>query len=400
MRRNQAIPTNHPPVDRRRQEARKRLRSKPADKAWDRSPTTFPTIRLSSVVDPQDARKSGDDLFARTADHSNLVSFDELMESLAGYRLVTATTLAEGPSDEIHDLKTSTADAFAMSLDETRARIDSVAAGHEVILVGDTPADGERLTELLRDTDAARQGRLHMAVAEISGGFRLVDANVLVLTGAELFHRSPVRRGRSRARSKPIGSLMQLDPGDLVVHLSHGIGLYRGLKHIEKNGQHIEHLTIEYDGGAKIYVPASRIGLVQRYVGGTKTQPRLAKIGGQAWSRQKKAAESAVTDMAVELLEMQAERTARRGITFDPDNAWQRQFDASFPYVETPDQVKAIDDSKRDMESYKPMDRLICGDVGFGKTEVAMRAAFKAVVNGFQVAVLGSDHGPGRTTFS
>jgi transcription-repair coupling factor (superfamily II helicase) len=257
-----------------------------------------------------------------------------------------------------------------------------------VILVGDTPADGERLTELLHDTDAARQGRLHLVVAEVSGGFRLVDAEVLVLTGAELFHRSPVRRGRSRARGKPISSLMQLDPGDLVVHLSHGIGLYRGLKHIEKNGQHIEHLTIEFDGGTKIYVPASRIGLVQRYVGGTKTRPRLARIGGQSWGRQKKAAESAVTDMAVELLEMQAERTARRGITFDADNPWQRQFDASFPYVETPDQVKAIDSSKFDMETAKPMDRLICGDVGFGKTEVAMRAAFKAVVSGYQVAVL------------
>ena len=303
----------------------------------------LPDDTVVVLVDPQDAKKSGDGLFARTSDHSNLVSFDELMESFAAYRLVTATTLAEGSSESILDLHTGTADAFAMSLDETRARIDSVAAGHEVILVGDTPADGERLTELLRETDAARQGRLHMVVAEVSGGFRLIDAHVLVLTGAELFHRSPVRRGRSRSRGKPIGSLMQLDPGDLVVHLSHGIGLYRGLKHIEKNGQHIEHLTIEFDGGTKIYVPASRIGLLQRYVGGTKTRPRLAKIGGQAWSRQKKAAESAVTDMAVELLEMQAERTARRGITFDSDNAWQRQFDASFPYVETPDQVTAIE---------------------------------------------------------
>ncbi|MDB4475083.1 transcription-repair coupling factor, partial [bacterium] len=189
-------------------------------------------------------------------------------------------------------------------------------------------------------------------------------------------------------RGKPISSLMQLNPGDLVVHLSHGIGLYRGLKHIEKHGQHLEHLTIEFDGGTKIYVPASRIGLLQRYVGGTKTRPRLAKIGGQSWTRQKKAAESAVTDMAVELLEMQAERTAKRGLVFDADNAWQRQFDASFPYVETPDQVKAIATSKDDMESGKPMDRLICGDVGFGKTEVAMRAAFKAVVSGYQVAVL------------
>lgn len=359
-----------------------------AYQAWGSITDYLPQDTLVVVVDPGDAEKSARDLYERTSDRNHLVSFDELMESLSPYRMATATTLAEGSPEEIVDLRTGTADAFAMSLDETRSRIDALAAGHDVILVGDTPADGERLSELLLTTDAARQGRLHTVVAEISGGFRLHANEVVVLTGAELFHRSPVRRGRSRARGKPIGSLMQLDPGDLVVHLSHGIGLYRGLKHIEKNGQHIEHLTIEFDGGTKIYVPASRIGLVQRYVGGTKTRPRLAKIGGQAWTRQKKAAESAVTDMAVELLEMQAERTARRGILFDADNAWQQQFDASFPYVETPDQIKAIDQSKQDMESSKPMDRLICGDVGFGKTEVAMRAAFKAVVNGYQVAVL------------
>ncbi len=361
----------------------------------------LPDDTVVVLVDPQDAKKSGDGLFARTSDHSNLVSFDELMESLCGLSVGHGHDAGRRePQNRNLDLITSTADAFAMSLDETRSRIDSVAAGHEVILVGDTPADGERLTELLRETDAARQGRLHMVVAEISGGFRLVDAHVLVLTGAELFHRSPVRRGRSRSRGKPIGSLMQLDPGDLVVHLSHGIGLYRGLKHIEKNGQHIEHLTIEFDGGTKIYVPASRIGLLQRYVGGTKTRPRLAKIGGQAWTRQKKAAESAVTDMAVELLEMQAERTARRGITFDSDNAWQRQFDASFPYVETPDQVTAIESSKCDMESSKPMDRLICGDVGFGKD----RSCHASRVQGGRQRLPGrspcADDGPGRAALS
>ena len=129
--------------------------------------------------------------------------------------------------------------------------------------------------ELLRDTTAAKNGRLRLLIADITGGFRLTGSGLVVLTGAELFHRSPVRRGKTRAKGKPIGSLTQLDPGDLVVHLSHGIGLYRGLRQIEKNGQHIEHLTIEFDEGAKIYVPASRIGLVQRYVGGTKTKPRL-----------------------------------------------------------------------------------------------------------------------------
>ncbi len=348
----------------------------------------LPADAIVIVVDPQDTRKSAEDLIRRTNDSANLISYDQLMESLAGHCVISATTFAEGNPKEIVDLNTSTADAFASSLDETLVKIDTVAAKHEVILVGDTPADGERLTELLHGTSATREGRLHMSVAELSGGFRLVAARVLVLTGAELFHRSPVRRGRSRSRGKPINSLMQLEPGDLVVHLSYGIGLYRGLTNIDKNGQHLEHLTIEFDEGSKIYVPASRIGLIQRYVGGTTRQPKLAKIGGQAWKSQRKAAESAVTDMAEELLEMQAQRTTKQGISFDRDNEWQRQFDASFPYMETPDQLTAIEALKIDMESTRPMDRLICGDVGYGKTEVAMRAAFKAVTSGFQVGVL------------
>ncbi len=348
----------------------------------------LPADTVVVLVDPHDSKVSADALLNRLADRSRFMDFEGLLASVSGHRIVTATTLSEVSGDVHVDLHSSTADSFAASLDETRKRVDTIAAGHEVMVVGDTPADGERLTELLSDTDAARTGRLHLTVGGLSGGFRLVAAEVLVLTGAELFHRSPVRRGRSRSRGKPIENFLQLEPGDLVVHLSHGIGLYRGLHTIDKNGQRIEHLTIEFDQGAKIYVPASRIGLVQRYVGGTKTTPRLAKIGGQSWAKQKKAAESAVTDMAAELLEMQAERTSRRGISFDADNDWQHQFDASFPYNETVDQLSAIEACKVDMETPKPMDRLICGDVGFGKTEVAMRAAFKAVISGYQVAVL------------
>ena len=132
-----------------------------------------------------------------------------------------------------------------------------------------------------------------------------------MLTGAELFHRSPLRRIKRRVRSKPIDGFLQLEAGDLVVHLSHGIGIYRGLELIEKHGQKLEHLAIEFDGGTIIYVPAARIGLVQRYIGGSKSRPRLAKIGGQAWTRQRKAAEAAVTDMAADLLELQVESSLR-----------------------------------------------------------------------------------------
>jgi len=350
----------------------------------------LPRDTLIILVEPEELKQSADKLHQRSGETSNLHDYEALVQLFDGFSVVTASTLAATDDSKrtVIDLRTGSTESFAGSLDETKTKLDELSNRHRVITVGDTPADGERLSELLRDTQVAQQGRLKMMIADITGGFRLLDNDLLVLTGAELFHRSPVRRGKTRAKGKPIGSLTQLDPGDLVVHLSHGIGLYRGLRQIEKNGQHIEHLTIEFDEGAKIYVPASRIGLVQRYVGGTKTRPRLAKIGGQAWARQKKAAESAVTDMAVELLEMQAERTAKRGITFDLDNTWQRQFDASFPYLETPDQLTAIEASKIDMESSKPMDRLICGDVGFGKTEVAMRAVFKAVVSGYQVAVL------------
>ena len=135
-------------------------------------------------------------------------------------------------------------------------------------------------------------------------------------------------------------------------------------------------------------MPGVKIGLVQKYIGGTKTTPQLAKIGGKTWLKQKAAAEEAVADLASEMLELQAMRTARPGIAFSPDSQWQHEFDASFPYQETPDQISAIESIKRDMQRPRPMDRLLCGDVGFGKTEVAMRAAFKAVDNGYQVAVL------------
>lgn len=348
----------------------------------------LPTDTVVVLVDPEESVASANALINRVACPDQFLRIDDLLSSLQGHILVSASQLPDASPDDVVDLQIASADSFASNLDDTRRRVDEVASEHDVIVVGDTPADSERLSELLIDTQAGKQGRLHNTIADLSGGFRMTACGVLVLTGAELFHRSPVRRAKTRARSKPIDSFHQLKPGDLVVHLSHGVGLYRGLSTIDKDGKQIEHLTIEFDEGTKIHVPASRIALVQRYVGGTKTRPKLAKIGGQAWAAKRRAAEAAVTDMADELLTMQAARETRSGIAFDADNEWQRQFDASFPYLETPDQKTAIEAVKDDMERPQPMDRLICGDVGFGKTEVAMRAAFKAVCSGYQVAVL------------
>ena len=172
------------------------------------------------------------------------------------------------------------------------------------------------------------------------------------------------------------------------MHLAHGIGRYRGLRLLDKDGQVEEHLEIEFHGGTRIYVPSSKIDLVQKYVGSAKSRPSLARIGGRAWIRQKQAAEQAVVDMAAEMLETQAARAARPGIAFNADSQWQQEFEATFVYQETPDQLDAVQHIKSDMVSARPMDRLLCGDVGFGKTELAIRAAFKAVDSGFQVAIL------------
>ena len=196
------------------------------------------------------------------------------------------------------------------------------------------------------------------------------------------------RTRRHRRLGKAIDSFLDLREGDLVVHLSHGIARFRGLKMLEKDGQHTEHLELQFHGGTRIYVPASKIDLVQKYIGGTKTQPKLARIGGKSWIRQKEIAKQAVTDLAAEMIELQAARASRNGIAFAADTQWQNEFEHSFPFRETPDQLDAIQAIKGDMRVARPMDRLLCGDVGFGKTEVAMRAAFKAVENGYQVAIL------------
>ncbi len=266
--------------------------------------------------------------------------------------------------------------------------VDQNIGKRPVIVVAMNEGEADRLKELLAKATATKEQRLFIQVSSLQNGFELLPDGPFVLTAGQMLRRSHVRRAAKRTKSRPIDSFLDLRAGDLVVHLSHGIGVYRGMSLLNKHGQTFEHLEIEFDEGTKVYVPTSKIELIQRYVGGTKSRPKLAKIGSQSWVRQKKAAQEAVTDMAVELLELQAQRRSQPGIAFAGDSIWQSQFDASFPYVETPDQHAAIEAVKRDMQMTRPMDRLICGDVGFGKTEVAIRGAFKAVDCGYQVAVL------------
>ncbi|MCA9220792.1 MAG: transcription-repair coupling factor, partial [Planctomycetales bacterium] len=340
------------------------------------------------LIEPEKATQEGAAYLKRLDRAADFHSVPETMRRLGEFSFATAGALTAGTLGVTCRLQIESVERFSGDIGRVREELDRVGQGHDVMVVAPTEAEVERLTELLGTSGLAAAGRLSFPIGTLKTGFRMAAERTIVVTAHELFHRGELRRMPRRRLGKAIDSFLDLREGDLVVHLAHGIGRYRGLRLLEKAGHVEEHLEIEFHGGTKIYVPAAKIDLVQKYVGGTKGRPTLAKIGGQLWLRQKKAAEAAVMDMAADLLDVQAARVSRPGIAFAGDSDWQHEFDASFPYQPTPDQALAIEAVKHDMTSPRPMDRLLCGDVGFGKTEVAMRAAFKAVDSGYQVAVL------------
>ena len=253
-----------------------------------------------------------------------------------------------------------------------------------------TDGEKQRFEELWREQFQSIPKALTLHPSSfLSRGFLWSEAKLVVVTDSEVFGRYKLVRPRRKFHqlAQPT-DWTDLQEGDFVVHLQHGIGKYLGLKSLEFNGTKQEVLSIEYADEARLYVPIDQAHLVSKYIGAGKRQPPLHQLGGMLWQRQKLTAERAIMDLAANLLEIQAARNILEGHAFSPDTAWQHEFEAAFIYDETPDQLTAIEEVKRDMESKRPMDRLICGDVGYGKTEVAIRAAFKAVMDGYQVAVL------------
>jgi transcription-repair coupling factor (superfamily II helicase) len=321
----------------------------------------------------------------------SLLGIGEARKTMHACGVVEIANFAAAQHDLVCRLPVESVERFSGEVGTVRHELSAAAREHEVFLICQTSAEIDRLTEIFSESELARLGRLHFVLGRLTAGFHLTEQGMLLLSGNQLFRRTVLRRKALRLgkrKGKRIDSFLDLRQNDLVVHLAHGIGRYRGLELLRRDNQIEEHLTIEFHGGTKIYVPSTKIELVQKYVGGNRARVRLATIGGKSWQARRKAAESAVQDVAVELLELQARRAARPGISFGADTEWQREFDASFPYEETDDQHTATAAIKNDMIQPRPMDRLLCGDVGFGKTEVAMRAAFKAVDNGYQVAVM------------
>ena len=255
----------------------------------------------------------------------------------------------------------------------------------------------DRLQEILASHNPLWPHRITLHILPITRGFTLPDEKFSLLTDAEIFCRSTTantgtrnsRRSILERRTAGISTSDELLEGDLVVHIQHGIGRYMGIHPVNLGGAADEEvIVLEYADAAKLYVPLAQAHLISRYVGAGKTRPALDSLGGRRWERAKKSAQRAIFDYAAKLLAIQAGREVHHGHAFAPDTHWQREFEDAFPYTPTPDQLAAIDAVKKDMESPRPMDRLICGDVGFGKTEVAIRAAFKAVMDGRQVAFL------------
>lgn len=227
-------------------------------------------------------------------------------------------------------------------------------------------------------------------VASLQNGFEMSSLRLAVITEGEVFTQKQrrLRRTAKMDHAEKIKDYQELKPGDYVVHVNHGIGRYVGIVTLNVGGLHKDYLHIQYAGNDKLYVPVDQIDQVQKYVASEEKTPKIYSLGGSEWSKVKNKVRSAVKDIAQELILLYAKRNQAKGYAFSKDTPLQKEFEAMFPYEETPDQLRSIEEIKRDMEKDKPMDRLLCGDVGYGKTEVAIRAAFKAAMDGKQVAVL------------
>jgi transcription-repair coupling factor (superfamily II helicase) len=278
----------------------------------------------------------------------------------------------------------SPAEPLQRSMDKLKDHLTELGAkGITSVLLCDNQGQRDRLWEMLGNEHGT------LGVGLVSAGFTMPSAGLAVLTDHEIFARYRRRRRRlRRTGGMSVAELSQLKPGDYVVHEDHGVGVYKGMKRLTLGGQETDCLELSYADKDTLYVPVHQLSLVSRYAAGDGAKPGLHRLGSAQWQKTKSRAKKAIQEMAEELLRAYAARHALPGHAFKPDTVWQRELEASFPYDETPDQLKAIEDVRADMETASPMDRLICGDVGYGKTEVAIRAAFKAVQDGKQVAVL------------
>ena len=333
----------------------------------------------------------------RTEDKDRLYSWSDIYEATKKFTRLHICRFATSADEKFLKLNIKSVQQFqhkATSVWEGHKEalellVQQAKEGAKVYLYCERAAEIKRVTEIITQSDKTLPANFKLIPGFINKGFVIDSLNTIVISHHELFGQFAVRRRQRPMRaSAPIDTLADLQPGDHVVHISYGIGKFLGIKTIQEKGGINEYLTIEYADRVKIHVSVRNIMLVQKYIGTSPKKPKLSKVGSKKWERQKEKVASSVRDLARELLEVQARRQAMGGIAYKIDSTWQVEFEQSFFYQETPDQTAVAEQIKADMCQAVAMDRLLCGDVGYGKTELAMRAAFKAVENGKQVAVL------------
>lgn len=257
--------------------------------------------------------------------------------------------------------------------------------GYKIIISASSEGRESSIRELI-ETEAP--GMAEVVNGSLSSGMILPDKKIAYISDGNIFNTTRTSRRRKNRSGKSLESFTELKKGDYVVHDSHGIGIFTGIEELKNQGVIRDYIKIKYAGSGVLYVPVEQMDAVQKYIGSDGVSPRINKLGGDEWKRTKARARAAVAEMTEELIELYAKRKSESGYAFSEDTVWQKEFESSFPYEETDDQLRSIEEIKADMEMQEPMDRLLCGDVGYGKTEVAARAIFKCLIEGKQAAIL------------
>ncbi|MDR0409077.1 MAG: transcription-repair coupling factor [Spirochaetaceae bacterium] len=347
-----------------------------------------------------------------------IYNFDDLTKNIknkVSFITMKKAAASDGGAARRFSVRCEPPRTFAGNVNYMKEEFSSLSEqGWRIVIAAGTGAQVLRTGELLKDVNAlvvpeslvltessvgggrvalpkpesGEQGGIFVIQSQLSGGFALPDMKLMLAQEKEMFgFRRPPRSLRS-VRTAAIDTFIDLNPGNFVVHINYGIGLFKGIERINALGSERDYIQLEFADAETIFVPVEQVNLVQRYIGNEGAPPRLDKIGSKNWSERKARAKRAAEELASRLIGLYSKRKAAQGFAFPPDSEWQIMFEAGFAFEETEDQARCVEEIKTDMENVIPMDRLVCGDVGYGKTEVAVRACFKAVMSGKQVAFL------------
>ena len=357
----------------------------------------LPEETIIILEEPSDIEEVSKVYLDRAENPNRLYNWADIYEAIAKFAQLHICRFATAAPNEFLKVGIKSVQQFqhkATSLwaghkEALEELVQEAKRGKKVYLYCEALAEIKRVTEIITESNKKVPASFKLLQGFIHQGFVINSLNTIIISHHELFGQYALRRRSRPVRAgAPVDTLADLQAGDYVVHASYGIGKFLGVKTIREKGGTSEYLTIEYADGVKIQVSVRNIALVQKFIGTSPKRPKLSKVGSKRWQKQKEKVARSVRDLAAELLEVQARRQSMGGIAFAEDSNWQAEFEESFAYQETADQTTAAEQIKTDMKQAAAMDRLLCGDVGYGKTELAMRAAFKAVENGKQVALL------------